>query len=200
VKRRLSSILILTAVPLIAIGLAACGGSSDSSTTSAATGGSTTASAAGGSTVSTMSVSGVGTALVDSKGNVLYTNDQDTASKIACTGPCASIWVPVAAPSSGKPTSDDSSVQAKLGVVKAPDGTSQVTFGGKPLYTFVEDTPGQSTGNGFMDSFNGTSFTWTAATSGKAPSSGGTTSTAGATGGTGSAGRGSSQSSGGYAY
>ena len=53
---------------------------------------------------------------------------------------------------------------AKLGVVKGPGGKSQVTFGGKPLYTFVQDSPGQPTGNGAMDSFDGTSFTWTAAT------------------------------------
>ena len=202
-KRRRNSILMLTAVPLIAIGLAACGGSSKSSTSSSSPASNTAvAASASGATVSTMSVSGTGTALVDSKGNVLYTNDKDTASMVACTGSCTSIWVPVAAPSGGKPTSDDSAVQAKLGVVKSPDGGSQVTYGGKPLYTFVQDSPGQATGNGFMDSFGGTSFTWTVATaSGKASSSGGSTSTAApAAGGTSSSGGSASQSSGGYGY
>jgi predicted lipoprotein with Yx(FWY)xxD motif len=197
---RRNSILAFAGVALIALGLAACGSSSNSSTTSASTGSATTASAGGGTTVSTMSVSGAGNALVDSKGDVLYTNNQDSGSKIACTGSCASIWVPLAAPAGGKPTSDDASVQAKLGVVKSPGGGSQVTFDGKPLYTFVQDSPGEATGNGFMDSFNGTSFTWTAASAGPS-SGGGTSSSSGSTassGGTSSSG--SSSSGGGYGY
>ena len=59
-------------------------------------------------------------------------------------------------------------MQAKLGVANG-----QLTFNGKPLYTFVQDSPGQATGNGVTDSFGGTSFTWTAAsTGGSAASSG----------------------------
>src|SRR3954451_14801723 len=112
-----NSILTLAAVALIAIGLAACGGSSNSSSNSSPSTSSAVASTAGGATVSAKSIGGVGNALVDSKGDVLYTNDMDTGSEIACTGSCTSIWVPLAAPSGGKPTSDDSSVQAKLGVV-----------------------------------------------------------------------------------
>ena len=188
-KRRRNSLLMLAAIPVIAIGLAACGSSSNTSTSSAGTtsssaGTTAAASTAGGATVSTKSVSGTGTVLVDSKGDALYTNDMDTASKVACTGSCTSIWVPLAAPSSGKPTSDDSSVQAKLGVVKSSGGGSQVTYGGKPLYTFAQDSPGQVTGNGAMDSFNGTSFTWSAATvSGGATSSGASTTSGGSSGG-----------------
>ena len=181
---RHGSILTLLSVPLLAIGLAACGGSSNSSSN-----GSTAAPTAGGAgTVSTKSIGGVGNVLVDSKGEVLYTNNQDSGSKVACTGSCTSIWPPLAAPSSGQPTSDDSSVQAQLGMVKRADGGSQVTFGGKPLYTFVQDSPGQATGNGAMDSFGGTSFTWTAATAGGTSASPSSTST------------GSSGGGGGYGY
>ena len=72
-------------------------------------------------------------------------------------------------------------MQAKLGVTAAGD---QVTFGGKPLYTFVQDNPGQVTGNGVMDSFDGTNFTWTAATvSGQAASGGAATTTSSSSGG-----------------
>ena len=78
--------LALLAVPVLAIGLAACGGSSNTSSGSSNAASTTPAqtSAATG-TVSTKSVSGVGTVLVDSKGDTLYTNNQDTASKMACT-------------------------------------------------------------------------------------------------------------------
>lgn len=183
------SILGLIAVPVLAIGLAACGGSSNSSSTNASTGSSSLA-AGGSDTVSTKSIGGVGTALVDSKGDVLYTNNQDTASKMACTSSCQSIWPALMAPSSGQPTSSDSAVQSKLGVAHG-----QVTYNGKPLYTFVQDSPGQATGNGFMDSFGGTSFTWTAATSGGSSASSSSTSTAASSGGSSSGG-----SSGGYGY
>jgi predicted lipoprotein with Yx(FWY)xxD motif len=159
-KRAILGIAIL---PVLAIGLAACGGSSSSDpTTTAASGG----GAGSGDTVMTKSISGTGDVLVDSSGAALYTNDMDTGSKIACTGQCLTEWVPVAAPSQGNPSSSDSAVEAKLGTTKRPDGSSQVTFDGMPLYTFVEDSAGQVTGNGFADSFGGVNFVWTAATTG----------------------------------
>jgi predicted lipoprotein with Yx(FWY)xxD motif len=189
---RRKTILTLAALATLAVGLAACGGSDNSSSSSGSAGGMGSGSAAGGDqTVATKSISGVGSVLVDSTGKVLYTNDMDTGSKIACTGQCLTEWVPLATPSGGQPSSDDSAVQAKLGTVKRSDGSSQVTLGGLPLYTFVEDGPGQATGNGFADSFGGTNFVWTAATaSGQAAPSSTTT--------TGSSSGGSSGYSGGY--
>ena len=166
-KLRRNTTLAIAALSLLAIGLAACDSSNSSSSTTSAAAANTVA--AGGATVATKSISGVGTVLVDSKGNALYTNNMDTGSKVACTGECTAIWPPLTASSGAKPTSADSSVQAKLGVAKG----GQVTYGGKPLYTFVQDSPGQATGNGVMDSFGGTNFTWTAATvSGQAGSGG----------------------------
>jgi predicted lipoprotein with Yx(FWY)xxD motif len=180
------SYLALIAVPVLAVALAACGGSSNSSGTSD----SKTTATASSDTVSTKSISGVGTVLVDSKGDALYTNNQDTSSNMACTASCQTIWPALMAPSGGKPTSSDSAIQAKLGVANG-----QVTYGGKPLYTFVQDSPGQASGNGVTDSFGGTSFTWTAAmTSGSAASSG-STGTATSSGSSSSSG-----SSGGYGY
>jgi predicted lipoprotein with Yx(FWY)xxD motif len=74
--------------------------------------------------------------------------------------------VPLTLSGSGKPTGT-SDVQAKLGTVDRPDGATQVTYEGKPLYTFVEDTrPGQVTGNGFHDQFGGQQFTWEVASVG----------------------------------
>ncbi len=167
-------------VALAAIGLAACGGSDNGDNSNSGSAGATPVSNSGG-TVATKSISGVGSVLVDSTGKVLYTNDMDTGSKIACTDQCLTEWVPLAAPSGG-PSSDDSAVQAKLGTVKRPDGSSQVTLGGMPLYTFVEDSPGQATGNGFADSFGGTNFVWTAATASGKPASSSTTTTGTSTG------------------
>jgi predicted lipoprotein with Yx(FWY)xxD motif len=155
------AILAIAILPVLAIGLAACGGSNSNDSSTSGSG-----SVGGGATVATKSVAGTGTVLVDSKGAALYTNDMDTSSKAVCTGQCLTEWVPLAAPAGGKPSSDDAAVQAKLGTLQRPDGSGQVTFGGKPLYTFVEDPSGQVTGDGFSDAFGGTHFVWTAATTG----------------------------------
>ena len=71
-----------------------------------------------------------------------------------------------------------------VGTVKRPDGEQQVTFRGRPLYTFTEEGPGQLTGDGFKDSFGGTSFTWRAvfAPGGAPPASSTTTAPAGSSG------------------
>ena len=163
-KLKRAPLLAVAAVALVAIGLAACGGSSNSSDSASAAANTT---AGGTDTVATQSISGVGTVLVDSKGDALYTNNQDSGMNVACTGSCTAVWVPVMAPSSGQPTSSDQAVRAKLGAVKSKGG-SQVTFGGMPLYSFVQDSPGQVTGNGATDNFGGTSFTWTVASTGPA--------------------------------
>jgi predicted lipoprotein with Yx(FWY)xxD motif len=183
---RTLAILAIAILPVLAIGLAACGGS-DNSSDSGSTAAAGTPSATG-DTVATKSITGVGDVLVDSSGAVLYTNDMDSRSKVACTGECLTEWVPLAAPSGGSPTSSDSVVQSRLGTMKRPDGTSQVTLGGMPLYTFVEDSPGQATGDGFSDSFGGTSFVWTAARAG------------GGSGGSGAPTTTQSSSGGGYRY
>ena len=197
-NRRRAPLLTLAAVALVAIGVAACGGSNNSSDSASAAANTT---AGGSDTVSTKSISGVGTVLVDSQGQALYTNNQDSGMNVACTGSCTAIWVPLMAPSSGQPTSSDQAVQAKLGMVKS-NGSSQVTFGGKPLYSFVQDSPGQVTGNGFTDNFGGTSFTWTVASTGQASSSanGTNTSSGSSSGGAYGSGGSSTGSSGGYGY
>ena len=197
-NRRRAPLLTLAAVALVAIGVAACGGSNNSSDSASAAANTT---AGGSDTVSRKSISGVGTVLVDSQGQALYTNNQDSGMNVACTGSCTAIWVPLMAPSSGQPTSSDQAVQAKLGMVKS-NGGSQVTFGGKPLYSFVQDSPGQVTGNGFTDNFGGTSFTWTVASTVQASSSanGTNTSSGSSSGGAYGSGGSSSGSSGGYGY
>ncbi len=146
--------------------LSACGGSSNAASPAASTTGSS-------DTVSTADVQGVGTVLVDSKGMALYSPDQEKSGTIMCTEGCTAIWVPLTVTST--PTGS-SAVAAKLGTVMRPDGATQVTFDGKPLYTFAEDSgPDTVTGDGAKDTFGGQSFTWHVA----APGAVTTTSTSG---------------------
>ena len=155
--------LILNA--LAAAALTACGSGSQQAQKPAA--------ASSATTVALAKVSGVGQVLVDSKGFALYSPKQDTSGMIRCTGSCTAIWVPLTV--KGSPTGD-STVAAKLGTVMRPDGRKQVTFDGKPLYTFAEDSsPKTVSGNGASDQFGGVHFNWKVASVGTTttPSSGG---------------------------
>ena len=166
--RTYSALVVLALASVFA--LVACGGS-DSSSSSPTTG------SASGETVALADVSGVGNVLVDSHGDALYSPDQEAGGKVLCMDGCTSIWEPLTVSSGSEPTGP-SDVSSKLGVVERPDGTKQVTFDGKPLYTFVEDkAPDMVTGNGVSDSFDGTNFTWHVASTGAIQ--GGSTSTQG---------------------
>jgi predicted lipoprotein with Yx(FWY)xxD motif len=136
-----------------ALGLAACGGSNDSDATAASPPAST-------DTVSVSEIGDAGAVLVDSSGNALYTPEQEASGKIVCTGSCLSEWMPLTVSGSTQPSAS-ADVTGKVGTVKRPDGSEQATLDGAPLYTFVEDGgPGNVTGDGFVDQFDGTSFTW----------------------------------------
>src|SRR5215216_2777873 len=154
--------LLVAAVVAASLTLAACG---QATTT---TGGGT---AAAQHTVGVKHVDGMGDVLVDASGLALYTPDQESNGKIACTGKCTSFWLPLKAPA-GAPTGTE-----KLDVIRRPDGTRQVALGAKPLYTFVQDAPGKITGEGFKDDFAGKRFTWHVVLAGGGKSDGGGTST-----------------------
>jgi predicted lipoprotein with Yx(FWY)xxD motif len=108
-------------------------------------------------------VDGIGKVLVDSSGKALYSSDVEADGRVRCVGACTSFWEPLT-PGSGMPTAEAGA--GKLGVIKRPDGTEQVTANGKLLYTFSQDAPGKVEGNGFSDDFNGRHFTWNAVLAG----------------------------------
>lgn len=138
-----------------ALAIAACGSSSSSSS-----GGSASSAPASGSsskTVRVQQVSGVGKVLVDSSGMAVYSTPVEAGGKIVCDSGCNSFWKPVTV-SGAKPTA--AAGAGKIGEIKRPDGTTQATINGKPVYTFAQDSPGKINGNGFVDHFAGRTFKW----------------------------------------
>jgi predicted lipoprotein with Yx(FWY)xxD motif len=153
----MKKLLIIGAALAASIALAACGGSSSDSA----------APANSGKTVAVKSMDGIGNVLVDSSGKALYASDVEADGKVRWTS--SSFWKPLTV-DSGKPTAAVG--VGKLGVIKRPDGSRQVTVNGRLLYTFTEDSPGQADGNGFSDDLNGQHFTWHAVLAGGKVASG----------------------------
>jgi len=81
--------------------------------------------------------------LTDSKGLTLYTFAPDSVNKSVCYGDCATYWPPVPGNVSAGP-----GVTGKIGTITRTDGTTQATYNGHPLYTYIGDhAPGQDGGN-----------------------------------------------------
>jgi predicted lipoprotein with Yx(FWY)xxD motif len=81
--------------------------------------------------------------LTNAQGLTLYTFAPDSPGKSVCYGACASYWPPVAGHEAAGP-----GVAGKIGTIKRTDGTTQATYDGRPLYTYVGDkSPGQDGGN-----------------------------------------------------
>ena len=168
----------------LALALSACASSSSSSsastpaTSAPAAGASSPASSAPASSASGSALSMTtinGTAVVtDSKGMTLYWFVPDTSTASKCTGSCATYWPPVTGP-----VTAGSGVTGMLGTITRPDGTTQATYDGHPLYTYAGDSaPGQAKGNGLNVSGG---LWWEMTVSGAKPAT--STSTSGSGGG-----------------
>ncbi len=134
---------------LVTLGLGACG----SGTTSYGSGGgassSTTplpAQSAGSQTIST-SQGPLGTYLTDGSGRTVYLWEGDSSGTSKCIGACANVWPPVT--TTGAPLASGGAMATDLGTLKRSDGSTQVTYGGHPLYYFIKDSgAGPANGQG----------------------------------------------------
>jgi predicted lipoprotein with Yx(FWY)xxD motif len=147
--RRRRALLVVPAVAAGLVALAACSSSSSSSTSapsSASAGSTATASGSSASGAAQATAEGLKTAtiggvtvLTNAKGFTLYSFAPDTATKSACSGACAAAWPPQTAPAT---------VTSPYATIKRSNGSTQLTFDGHPLYTYVGDTaPGTASGN-----------------------------------------------------
>ena len=119
----------LSVVALVLLGVAVAGAGAPA-----------TASAGGG--LKAVQISGV-SVLANARGFTLYSFAPDTPSKSVCNGSCATYWPPVKGP-----VSAGTGVTGKVGTITRSDGSTQATYDGHPLYTYVGDSaPGQAHGN-----------------------------------------------------
>jgi predicted lipoprotein with Yx(FWY)xxD motif len=94
-----------------------------------------------------ISKTSIGQILVNSQGRTLYLFKADQGTKSACTGACAGAWPPLLA--TGKPTSGSGIDASLVGTATRPEGTTQVTYNGHPLYLFAQDQKaGETNGQG----------------------------------------------------
>jgi predicted lipoprotein with Yx(FWY)xxD motif len=103
----------------------------------------------GAATVNVAEVGTFGQALVDGEGRSLYlfTNDTQNSGASSCTGECLVNWPPLL--TDGDPVAGTGVDEAMLGTITLPDGTTQVTYNGWPLYYYIDDTAaGDANGQG----------------------------------------------------
>ena len=110
---------------------------------------------AGVATIETRKFPGAGTVLVTASGQPLYAAEQEANGMVHCNGACNAFWKPLT--TTGTPTA---TVPGTVATITRPDGSMQVTYNGKLLYTFTVDQPGKVAGDNFHDAFGGQKFTW----------------------------------------
>lgn len=143
------------ALAVAAIALTACSGPEGASGTAGSDrpGEKKSLTAPKGVILGTNSTDKLGTVVADGLGFTLYRFEQDTAepSTTTCVDACATAWPPMLDESGQEPTLDQ--VDKKIvGSVRRPDGTTQVTIGGWPVYRHDADrAPGETTGHGKDD-------------------------------------------------
>jgi predicted lipoprotein with Yx(FWY)xxD motif len=87
------------------------------------------------------------TVLANTHGRTLYTLSAERSGRFICTASCLSNWHPLLVAANAKPTGP-----VRLGTIERPEGRTQVTFKGRPLYAFAGDTAlGTANGEGIKD-------------------------------------------------
>jgi predicted lipoprotein with Yx(FWY)xxD motif len=106
--------------------------------------------AARGTVVSVANNPKLGKILATSGGLTLYDFRKDPGTKSACYGACTKIWPPLT--TNGGPVASGGAEASILGTSRRSDGTTQVTYNGHPLYTYVGDSKsGETSGNGLTE-------------------------------------------------
>lgn len=103
-----------------------------------------------GVTIAVAEVGDLGQILVDGEGYTLYVFLNDEPGKSACTGNCAASWPPLLV--DGEVAAGEGLEASLVGTITRDDGTTQITYNGKPLYYYYkDDNPGDANGQAAND-------------------------------------------------
>jgi predicted lipoprotein with Yx(FWY)xxD motif len=141
-----SSAAVAAAAPASAAAVAPASSGAAAPASSAAVASAAGASSGAAATVA-VKTGPLGAYLVDATGKSLYLYTPDTSTTSTCYDKCASAWPPLL--TSGAPQSGAGATASLLGTSPRTDGTTQVTYAGHPLYSFICDkSPGTTKGQG----------------------------------------------------
>lgn len=147
---RARTVVGLAVVAVMVTALAGCGSSKKTSTSAGANGATGSSAAATGGTpaLGITTIKGLGQVLVDRDGRTLYTFKPEDGGTIACTAACASNWPPYAA-AGGVALAAADGARGAVGTIARPDGSTQITYNGHPLYRYAADQKaGDANGQG----------------------------------------------------
>lgn len=82
-----------------------------------------------------------GDMLFDDRGQAIYLFDVEKTSQPMCYDDCAKAWPPVL--TSGDPVAGPGVTASLLATTERTDGTTQVTYGGHPLYFYAHEGSGE---------------------------------------------------------
>ena len=82
-----------------------------------------------------------GRILADGSGQAVYIFDRERSKRSRCYGDCARAWPPVL--TKAAPRAGSGARSGLLGTTRRRDGRRQVTYRGRPLYSYVDDAPGR---------------------------------------------------------
>jgi predicted lipoprotein with Yx(FWY)xxD motif len=98
----------------------------------------------------------IGKILTKNSGFTIYTFTRDKKNKDSCVkvSGCTDVWPPVT--TKAKPIAGSGVKASMLGTIKLPNGSLQVTYNGKPLYTYSADSGPRQTDYVGVRQFGGT--------------------------------------------
>jgi predicted lipoprotein with Yx(FWY)xxD motif len=142
-----SATLILSATFILAACQAAAT-ASPSPTTAPTPTAAATATTSGSTYTINVGTGAVGSYLTGEDGKTLYVKQGDSTTATNCTGDCLANW-PAFTLESGEDAAAGTGVSGAISTFTRPEGATQVTYNGQPLYYFGGDTKaGDTNGQG----------------------------------------------------
>ena len=85
----------------------------------------------------------LGRVLTTAGKRAIYVWNKEPKGKIRCTGACAKAWPPVIVKKGVVVPMHVTGIKGDFGTIRRSNGTRQLTFNKRPLYTYAHENPGQ---------------------------------------------------------